>query len=236
MGHHRLIYFPVTPRVIALVQMRLAVEVMGGDVVGDTSGEKVSAGIAGLEAVPEIGGGDVFVDGLKEVDAGLLVGSEVERGEVIERKAWAADDDPFREFEEVAGVAPAGEIEEAVGADEDENCVAGQELMEGREGLDGVVGSSVGMGRVERGDTEARVGNAGEGKHRDAIGEGRRRALWFERLASCGREEDLVQIERIGRRGGDRKVAAVGWVEGSAKESNAHELFSRETSCLGLLL
>ena len=73
----------------------MTVEVVGEDVVGDGRGEEIVTGVAGFEALAEIGGGDVFVDGLEEVDAGLLSWGEVEGGEVVERSTRAADDDPF---------------------------------------------------------------------------------------------------------------------------------------------
>jgi hypothetical protein len=206
----------------------MAVEVVGEDVVGDGGGEEVGAGVAGFDALSEIGGGDVLVDGLEEVDAGLLMGSEVEAGEVVERGAGAADDDPFGEFEEAVGFAPAAEVQEAVGSDEVEEGVAGQELVESSEGLDGVVGGAVGVGGVELGDAEAGVGEAGEAEHGDAVGERGGRAVCLERLAAYRREENFVQSEGIGGGGGDGEVAAVGWVEGSAEESYAHELFSLE--------
>jgi len=209
-------------------RLREAVEVVGEDVVGDGGGEEVGAGVAGFEALAETGGGDVLVDGLEEVDAGPLVGGEVEGGEVVEGEAGAADDDPFGEFEEVGGLAPVGEVEEAVGADEVEESVVGEELVESGEGLDSVVRGAVGVGSVEGGDAEARVGEAGEGEHGEAVVEGSRRAVGFERLAACGGEEDLVQVEGVGGSGGDGEVAVVGWVEGSAEEGYAHEAFSRE--------
>jgi hypothetical protein len=80
-----------------LERTRLTVEMVGKDVVGDIGGEEIGAEVAGFEALAETGGGDVLVDGLKEVDAALLVRGEVEGREVVEREAGAADDDPFGE-------------------------------------------------------------------------------------------------------------------------------------------
>ena len=79
------------------------------------------------EAAAEIGGGDVLVEGGEEVDAGALGGGESERGElgVGEGEFGAADDDPFGQGEEAVGRAPAAEVEEAVGAGEDEEFAAG---------------------------------------------------------------------------------------------------------------
>jgi hypothetical protein len=206
----------------------MAIEVVGEDVVGDGGGEEVGAGVASFETMAEIGGRDVVVDGLEEVDAGLLARSEVEAGEVFERRAGAADDDPFGEFEEAVGLAPVSETEEAVGADEVEEGVRGHELMEGGEALDSVVGGAVGVRFVEMGDAEAGVGEAGEGEHGQAVREGGVRAIGLEWLAACWGEEDFVQREGVGGGGGDGEMAAMRWVEGSAEESYAHGLFSLE--------
>jgi hypothetical protein len=206
----------------------VAVEVVGEDVVGDDGGEEVGTGVASFETLAEIGGRDVVVDGLEEVDAGLLVGGEVEAGEVVERGAGAADDDPFGEFEEAVGLAPVSKIEETVGADEVEEGVRGHELMQGGEGLDGVIGGAIGVRFVEMGDAEAGVGEAGEGEHGQAVREGGMRAIGLERLAACWGEEDFVQREGVGGGGGDGEMAAMRWVEGSAEERYAHGLFSLE--------
>ena len=100
--------------------------------------------------------------------------------------------------------------------------------MEGGEGLDGVVGCAVGMRGVESGDGEARIGEAGQGEHGDAVSEGGWCVVGLKGLAAGWGEEDFVQIKGVCGGGGDGEVAAVWWVEGSAEESYAHGLFSRE--------
>jgi len=158
-----------------------------------------------------------------------MVWSEVKGREVVERSAGSADDDPFSEFEELDGVAPVREIEEAVGTHQVEEGVVWQELMEGGEGLDCVIGCAVGVGCVQGGDGEAGVGETGQGEHGDAVAEGGGCAVGLERLAACGGEENLIQMEGVCGSGGDGEVAAVGRVEGSAEECYAHGLFSRKT-------
>ena len=49
---------------------------MPGDVGGDRWRQEIGAGVAGGEALAEVGGGDVLVDRVEEVDAGLLGWSE----------------------------------------------------------------------------------------------------------------------------------------------------------------
>jgi len=141
---------------------RVLVEMVRLDVLGDGGWEEVWAGVASFEALAQIAGCDVLVDSLEEVDAGLLVWSEVKGREVVERSAGSADDDPFSEFEELDGVAPVREIEEAVGTHQVEEGVVWQELMEGGEGLDCVIGCAVGVGCVQGGDGEAGVGETGQ--------------------------------------------------------------------------
>ena len=195
---------------------------MGGDVGGDCWGQEVFAGVACLEAVAEAGGGDVFVDGVEEVDAGELCGCEVDRGEVFEGEAGAADDDPLGEGEELFGLAPVGEGEEAIGTDEGEEGGVGLLALEVLEGIDGVVGGVVGVGSVEVGGGEAWVGGDGELGHGEAVGEGGGLCEGLEGLATGWGEEDGVELKGVGCGGGDGEVAAVDGVEGAAEEGYAH--------------
>ena len=83
------------------------------------------------------------------MDSGSLVRGEMERGEIAQREAGAADDDPLGEFEEAVGFAPAGKVEEAVGSDEVEERGVGVFVAQGREGIDGVVGGAIEVGGVD---------------------------------------------------------------------------------------
>ena len=204
----------------------LAVEMVGLDVVRDAGGEQVGAGVAGFEALAQAGGGYVFVDCLEEVDAGLLRRGEAEGIEITKGEAGPADDDPFGEFEEAGGFVPVREIEKAVGTGEVEQLRVGHELMQGGEGLNGVVGGSVSVRGVEFGYGETRVGDAGEGEHGEAIGVGGGRAVAFERLATYRGEEDAIQMEGVCGGGGDGEMTAMRRVEGSAKERDSHRQFS----------
>jgi len=122
---------------------------VGADVGEDFGWDEAGARISGFEPMAEFGGGDVFVDGLEGVDAGTLVWSEIEAREVVEGEAGAADDDPLGEFEEAAGFAPAGKVEEAVGSDEVEERGVGVFVAQCLEGIDGVVGCAVEVGGVD---------------------------------------------------------------------------------------
>ena len=203
------------------------VEVVGQDVSEDFGWDEGGARVSVSEAMAEIGGGDVFVDGLEEVDAGTLVWSEIESREVVEGEAGAADDDPLGEFEEAVGFAPAGKVEEAVGPDEVEEGGVGVFVAQGLEGIDGVVGCAVEVGGVEGGGFEAGILPAGEGGHGEAVGEGGGVSFRLEGLQGDRGEEDFVEAEGVGCGGGDAEMTAVRWVEGAAKESYAHEVLSR---------
>jgi hypothetical protein len=204
----------------------LSVETMGLDVVRDAGGEEVGTGIAGFEALAQVGGGDLFIQVLKKMDTGLLEGGKTECVEIAEREAGTARDDPFGELEEAVGLMPAGEIEKTVRAGEIEDVGVGHEQMQGGEGLNGVVGGAVGVGGVEVGYSETLVGDAGERKHGEPILVGSGRAVPLERLATYRSEEDAVQMEGIGRGSGDSEMTAVWGVEGSAKKGDSHGQFS----------
>jgi hypothetical protein len=198
------------------------------DVGRDLGWEEIGAEIAGFEPMAKVRGGHIFMDVLQKVNAAMLVRGQVERGEVLQREARAADDDPFGEFQKPLRLAPAWKIEEAIRADEVEESVVGKESIQSGQGVDGVVGAAIGMGRVQIGDGEARLRQASQREHGDAVGEGRRGGIGFERLSSCGGEEYGIELEGVGGGGGDREVAAMGWVEGSAEESYTHrDIFSR---------
>src|SRR5487761_225127 len=94
-----------------------AVEMMELNVIRDCFRKQIGARVAGMEALPQIGRRDIFMHGLKQVDAGPLVRVEVEGSEVIERRAGAAGDDPLSEFKQAAGLAPAWEVEKTVRTD-----------------------------------------------------------------------------------------------------------------------
>jgi hypothetical protein len=212
-----------------------AVEAVALDVIVDGGWEQAGTVVTGLQPAAEIGRRDVFMSGGKQVDAGTMMGGEAERGQVVERESGAGGDDPLGEFEQTGGLAPAGEIEKAVGADEVEEGVARMGSLELGEGVDGVIGEAVGAGGIEGGGLKSEVAGVGAGKggHGEAVGEGGRGAAGLERLAAGGGEEDRIQVEGVCRGSGDAEVAAVRGVEGAAEESYVHEgLPSRFRVCL----
>ena len=55
----------------------LEIEAVGADVACDRWRKQVGAGVAGAEALAQAGCGEIFVDGLEQVDAGALRGREM---------------------------------------------------------------------------------------------------------------------------------------------------------------
>lgn len=93
--------------------------------------------------------------------------------------------------------------------------------MQLRERLDGVVRASVGSGRVEVGDSKARVRPARKLHHGKPVRE-RRSPPRLQGLMANRSEENFVQIEYIRRRRSDRDMAVMWWVETAAEEGYAH--------------
>jgi hypothetical protein len=145
-------------------------------------------------------------------------------------EAGAADYDPFGEGEEAGGGAPLRELEEGVGAGEDEELVGGLEGgAELFEGVDGVAGRVAGERGFEGGGQEAGRATVGgwsfgaeELGQGETVGVGGLRAVGLERLVAGGDEEDAIEREGLRSSGGDGEMAAVGRVEAAAEVAEAH--------------
>jgi len=99
------------------------------DVSEDHWVEHVRALIPGFKALAEIGGGDVFMDGLQQMNAASLVRRQTQRREVRQRKARSAHHNPFRKFQQALRLVPTRKDEEAVRADEVEESRIGHCLV-----------------------------------------------------------------------------------------------------------
>ena len=197
---------------------------MGLNVIEDGRRDQVGTEIAFPQTTAEIGRRDLFMNCLKQMKAGSLVRGKVERGEVVEREAGAADDDPLREFEQSVGFTPARQIDEAVRADKVEEPGLRHLLPQHRERIHGVVGKIVLAGRVEHRCLKALVMGAEQLRHGEAIAKGSGCPVRFQRLATHRGEENGVKLKRIGGSRRDAEVAAVGRVERAAEESYAQRL------------
>jgi hypothetical protein len=190
------------------------------DVAQNGGGDEIVAGQAGGQAAAHLGGGDVEVHGVEQVDAALCFR---ERAKAGEGGAGAGDDDPLGEREEGFRVAPAGYVGKGVGADEREDLGGGVGAAELAEGVDGVVGQAVGAGMVELGSGEQiGVFGADQVDHGKAVGVGGDESVALEGLATDGGEEDAIHREGSGGSQGDGDVAQVGRVEAAAEEADAH--------------
>jgi len=214
------------------------VEVVGEDVGGDGGREQAGARVAGLEAAPEAGGGDLLVEGGEQVDSGALGGGEVERRDLglAERKVGPADDDPLGQREQAIGRTPAAESEKAVGTGKDEEGCGGKLAGERGEGIYGVVWGAVGAWSVQGGDGKVGAGCrllvagcrwfwiAGEADHGEAIGKAGDGGRGFEGLLAYGSEEDTIEREGFCRGGGKAQMAAMDGVECATEEGYAHSV------------
>lgn len=140
-----------------------------------------------------------------------------------EVKAGTRAHDEVAGEQEVGGAAPVADAEEGVGAEDTEELVAGLELMaELGEGVNGVVGGAVGAGRIDERNFDAGLAGEGEPGHGDAVIEGRGVVMWLERLGGDGRDQDAVEREPLAGEPREGDMAAMGRVEGSAKQGDAH--------------
>lgn len=190
---------------------------VGLDVAGDGFRKQVGAGLTCVQAFAQFGRGDVFVNRLKQMDAGLLLRSELEGREIVERKARATDYDPLGQLKQPVGLVPTGKAEKAVCADEVEENSLGHRLLQCGESVCGVVGEAVGSGGVDRGGLKTAVLFAGQRGHSKAVGEGRRVFVEFQRLAACRSEEYGVHVKSIGGSRGYLEMATMRWIEGAAE-------------------
>lgn len=172
-----------------------------------------------LKALAQISRRDVFVDGIKWMDAGALLGVDAVR---VEGEARATDDDPLGRSEQAIRLIPTRQTEKSVDADEIEESRIGHLQAEFGEDVNRVVGSTVGAGSIEAGGSKTHIGLTGQRGHCEAIFKGSRCSRWLERLAPGRGEENYVEVEVVGSGGGDGDVAAMDGVEAAAEEGYAH--------------
>jgi len=157
---------------------------MPADVLRYRREQKIVTGLTGSQTAPELGGGYVVVDGLEEVYMRALRVGEIQGGQIVQREAGAADDDPFGEGEKLLMLAPLSQGEEAVGSHEVEYRRLGQLGAQGDEGMDGVVGLAALSWGVDCGGLKARVGGACQLDHGEPVGEWGSGAARFQGLQS----------------------------------------------------
>src|ERR1700733_401578 len=127
---------------------------------------------------------------------------------------------------------PTSQVEEAVRADQVEQSRIGYRLMEGDECLNGIVRGTVRPGCVEVGGGEARVHTTGKLHHGETVFKGCGLPLGFQRLTAYWSEKNSVKVKDVCRRGGDRDVAVMRWIEAAAEEGYSHRTTSPTASAL----
>src|SRR5438270_7539451 len=99
------------------------------DIRGDCRVEHICAWIAGLKTLAQVSCGDIFMDGLQQMNASSLVWRQTHVREVCQRKPWAAYHNPLRKLQQAIRLVPAPKIEEAVRANQIEEARIGHRLM-----------------------------------------------------------------------------------------------------------
>ena len=211
---------------------RSAIELVGLDVGGDGWAEHIQARIPSFKSSAKIGGRDVFMDSLQQMNAALLMWRQAERREIRKRETRAADNNPFGEVKQPFGLVPARQIEEAVRADEVEESRIGHGLVQRGERFDGVVRGAVRPRSVEVGDGKAWVLTTGKLYHGQPIGKWGWNAFRLQRLMANRGEENAVQIEYICSGGGDGDVTVMRRIEAAAKEGYAHVHSLADYACI----
>ena len=189
---------------------------VGGDVGFEGAGDLVADGVGVAEALAEVFGGDADGgdgDGLERVGVGAEGG---EGGGEFGVDAGAVDDDDGGEAGDFGGLAPGGEVCQAVGSDQEEKVVNGAIKADGFEGFDAVMGA--GALRLDLGDLEHGVAGDGDADHFDAVVDWGAVARFMGRRAGDD-EPELVEREGLAALFGQNEVAQVDWVEGAAEEA-----------------
>ena len=136
----------------------------------------------------------------------------------------AVDHDQRGQGGDPVGLAPKGEIDEAVGADQEEEVVAGTLGGDGREGLGAVVGA--GAAGLDLGDLEGGVAGRGDPRHLQAVGH-RRPAGRLVRRRPRHHEPDPVQRAGLAAGLGQEQVPQVDRVERAAEDAQPHRVDPR---------
>jgi len=204
------------------------------DVRGDRRVKHVRAWIARLKALAEIRRGNVFVDGVQQMNAASLGRRKAQRRQVRQRKARAAHHDPFRNFKQPLRLVPTRKVEEAVCANEVEESRLRNRLLQRSQRLNGVVRCAVAPGRIEIRNSKARVRSTGKFHHREPVVKACGNALLFQRLAPHRGKKNAVQIEYVCSSHCNGDMAMVRWIEATAEEGYAHGNSLADRTCIAM--
>jgi hypothetical protein len=204
-------------------------------------------GLAAADAAANVGCGDVAGDAFEEIDRaaqemgddlrgmlglsflfGVTAGYQVgwnDKAQRFSADAGAIGNEEVAETEQSLVFLPHGNIEESVGADDEEDVVAVTviDMAEMAHSINGIMklrAAKVLAGFGKRGN-EVRVLGAGERNHGEAVR--KRREVLFElvRRPAGGNEMNFVEIKTAVGGAGDGEMAVVNRVERAAKKCDA---------------
>src|SRR6266446_4867701 len=203
--------------------------------------------LASLRAAADVGCGDFIRNVFEKIDGGALqvrddlrrvpvfgfffsIWPRDEAGRNDQAQGFAADsraigNDEITETEERFVFLPHGNVEKGVSANHEKNAVAMVmiDMTKVANGVHGIVelgAAEVFSGFGER-RNEMRVLGAGKRNHGKPVREGREVLLELVRRPAGGDEMDFVEIKTAVGSAGDRQVAVVNGIKGTAKERDA---------------
>jgi len=190
----------------------------GGDVTGD-SFKEIDGSLAQMRDELGCGDGVVFALGMGRSHQGW-------RNDELEgfgADAGAIGDDEIAKTKERFVFLPHGNVEEGVGANHEENAIAGIGVAEVADGVHGIVKLIAGeivAGFGERRD-EVRMFGAGERDHGETVRKRREVLLEFVRRTAGRDEMNFVEVEAAIGGAGDSEMSVVDGVERAAKKRDA---------------
>ena len=211
----------------------------------DARGNKPMNGLAAMGALARFRGGDVAGNGFEEIHAGFAkmrdelrggdrfalafgvgAGHEVRRDDKLERfgaDTRSSSDDEITETKERFVFLPHGDVEKGVGADHEEDAIAGTGMAKVADGVYGIVKLTAGeiVAGLGEGRYEVRMVRTSERDHGEAVRERREMLLEFVRRAARRDEMDFVEVEAAVSSSRDGEMAVVDWVKGTAKQRDA---------------
>ena len=131
----------------------------------------------------------------------------------------AVDDDDRGQASDAGRVAPGGEIDQAIGADQEEEVILGTLGVDRAQGIDAVM--RAGAAGLELGDLEVGVAGDGDPGHLQAVGH-RRPVAPLVRGRAGDHEPEPVQLAGLATLLGQDQVPEVDRVERAAEKPQSH--------------
>ena len=205
-----------------LAAVRVAPDVRRGNVAGDIF-EQINSGL--VQVRDDLGGifGFSFCIGPRH----QLRRNDQAQG--FRANARAIGDDEIAKAEQRFVFFPHGDVQERVGADDEKEAISVVDVTEVAHGVHGIVelrAAEILAGFGQRGN-EVRMLGASERDHGKAVRERGEMLLQFMRRPARGDEMQFVEIEASIGGAGNRKMAVVNGIEGTAKNRNPARMMFR---------